>query len=72
MKWKNLTMPKQVVPDAGNTDSYGRFVIEPLDPPWGGYRSREGGKRPARGFRYSSDSNEVWLSAAEMKELAGE
>ncbi len=31
MKWKNLTMPKQVVPDADNTDSYGRFVIEPLE-----------------------------------------
>ncbi len=31
MKWKNLTMPKQVVPDAGNTDGYGKFVIEPLE-----------------------------------------
>jgi len=31
MKWKNLTMPKQVVPDAGNTASYGKFVIEPLE-----------------------------------------
>ncbi|HXJ81459.1 MAG TPA: UDP-N-acetylglucosamine 4,6-dehydratase (inverting) [Candidatus Methylomirabilis sp.] len=48
------------------------FVIEPLDPSWGGYQSREGGKRPARGFRYSSDGNDVWLSPAEMKELAGE
>ena len=31
MKWKNLTMPKQVVPDAGNNDGYGKFVIEPLE-----------------------------------------
>ena len=31
MKWKNLTMPKQVQPDAGNTDRYGRFTIEPLE-----------------------------------------
>jgi DNA-directed RNA polymerase subunit alpha len=31
MKWKNLTMPKQVVPDPDNTDSYGKFVIEPLE-----------------------------------------
>jgi DNA-directed RNA polymerase subunit alpha len=31
MKWKNLTMPKQVVPDAGNTNGYGKFVIEPLE-----------------------------------------
>ena len=31
MKWKNLTMPKQIVPDAANTDGYGKFVIEPLE-----------------------------------------
>ena len=31
MKWKNLTMPKQVVPDAANTGDYGKFVIEPLE-----------------------------------------
>jgi len=31
MKWKNLTMPKQVVPDPANTDGYGRFVVEPLE-----------------------------------------
>jgi UDP-N-acetylglucosamine 4,6-dehydratase len=47
------------------------FVIEPLDPSWG-YQSREGGKRPVRGFRYSSDTNDVWLSPAAMKDLAGE
>jgi len=31
MKWKNLTMPKQVVADPGNTAGYGKFVIEPLE-----------------------------------------
>jgi DNA-directed RNA polymerase subunit alpha len=31
MKWKNLTMPKQVLPDPGNTDRYGKFTIEPLE-----------------------------------------
>jgi len=31
MKWKNLTMPKQMVPDAANNDGYGKFVIEPLE-----------------------------------------
>jgi DNA-directed RNA polymerase subunit alpha len=31
MKWKNLTMPKQVTPDPTNTDGYGRFVVEPLE-----------------------------------------
>jgi DNA-directed RNA polymerase subunit alpha len=31
MKWKTLTMPKQVSPDSENTDGYGKFVIEPLE-----------------------------------------
>src|SRR6266436_966113 len=31
MKWKNITMPKQVVPDPANTDGYGKFVIDPLE-----------------------------------------
>jgi DNA-directed RNA polymerase subunit alpha len=31
MKWKNLTMPKQVVADPANTDGYGKFVIDPLE-----------------------------------------
>jgi DNA-directed RNA polymerase subunit alpha len=31
MKWKNLTMPKQLTPDAANTDGYGKFVVEPLE-----------------------------------------
>jgi DNA-directed RNA polymerase subunit alpha len=31
MKWKNLTMPKQLVPDPANTDGYGKFTVEPLE-----------------------------------------
>jgi len=31
MKWKILTMPKQVVADPGNTTGYGKFVVEPLE-----------------------------------------
>src|SRR5262245_19838250 len=31
MKWKNLTMPKQVAADASNNDGYGKFVVEPLE-----------------------------------------
>src|SRR5262245_57411878 len=31
MKWKNLQMPKGLQPDAGNTDRYGRFTLEPLE-----------------------------------------
>ncbi|MBI5169715.1 MAG: DNA-directed RNA polymerase subunit alpha [Candidatus Eisenbacteria bacterium] len=31
MKWKNLQMPKPLMSDAGNNDSYGKFVLEPLE-----------------------------------------
>jgi DNA-directed RNA polymerase subunit alpha len=31
MKWKNLQMPKQLVPDSGNNERYGRFTLEPLE-----------------------------------------
>ena len=47
------------------------FVIEPIYPSWG-FAGWEGGKRPARGFRYSSDANDVWLSPDQMKALAGD
>jgi UDP-N-acetylglucosamine 4,6-dehydratase len=46
-----------------------RFIIEPLYPSWG-YTGPGEGKRPAPGFRYSSDANDRWLSPAQMKELA--
>jgi DNA-directed RNA polymerase subunit alpha len=31
MKWKNLTMPKQVEADPANTDRYGKFELAPLE-----------------------------------------
>jgi len=46
------------------------FVIEPVDPSWA--FKRWDGKRPARGFRYSSDTNDAWLSPAAMMELCDE
>ena len=49
----------------------GMFVLEPLYPSWT-FRAWEGGKRPAPGFRYSSDANSVWLSPAEMTKLVGD
>jgi UDP-N-acetylglucosamine 4,6-dehydratase len=45
------------------------FVLEPIYPSWA-FKSREGGKRPAAGFRYSSETNTWWLSKEEMRELA--
>jgi len=45
------------------------FVIEPIYPSWP-FRSREGGKRPAAGFRYSSDTNDWWFSKEEMRGMA--
>ena len=48
-----------------------QFVIEPLYPSWA-FEGWEEGKRPPPGFRYASDSNDIWLSHAEMTELADE
>jgi UDP-N-acetylglucosamine 4,6-dehydratase/5-epimerase len=45
------------------------FVIEPIYPSWP-FPAWEGGKRPAGGYRYSSDANHWWLSGAEMREIA--
>jgi len=46
------------------------FMLEPLYRFWD-FRSPEGGKRPASGFRYSSDTNAAWLSRDQMAELVG-
>lgn len=35
MKWKALQMPKGVAKDGANAESFGRFVIEPLERGWG-------------------------------------
>ena len=45
------------------------FVLEPIYPSWS-FSSREGGTRTEPGFRYSSDTNQVWFSRREMQELA--
>jgi UDP-N-acetylglucosamine 4,6-dehydratase len=47
------------------------FIIEPIDPSWA-FTGWEAGKRPARGFRYSSDANDRWLSRPEMQEMCGD
>ncbi len=47
------------------------FVIEPVEPSWA-FPAWEGAKRPAAGFRYSSDTNHRWLSADEMRGFAGD
>ena len=45
------------------------FVIEPIYPSWK-FMNWSSGKRPAAGFRYSSDANSEWLSVDQMRELA--
>ncbi len=36
MKWKSLHMPKGIeIPDADLTDSFGKFVIQPLERGYG-------------------------------------
>jgi UDP-N-acetylglucosamine 4,6-dehydratase len=44
------------------------FVISPEFPWWGDNRPPEG-KRPAEGFRYSSDANAAWLTPEELHSL---
>ena len=45
------------------------FILEPLFPSWAS-TPPEGGKRPAPGYRYSSDTNQWWLSKGEMRGLS--
>src|SRR5215831_15771240 len=45
------------------------FVLEPLYPSWA-FTRREGGKGLEAGFRYSSDTNQIWFTRAEMEALA--
>jgi FlaA1/EpsC-like NDP-sugar epimerase len=44
------------------------FVVEPLHP-WWRTPTWDGAKRPAEGFRYSSDSNETWLDMMDVRGL---
>jgi UDP-N-acetylglucosamine 4,6-dehydratase len=44
------------------------FVVEPIYPSWE-FASRPGGKRPSPGFRYSSDTNDWWLSAEALQAM---
>jgi UDP-N-acetylglucosamine 4,6-dehydratase len=45
------------------------FILEPLFPSWA-LTPPEGGKRPTPGYRYSSDTNQWWLSKQEMQGLS--
>ena len=31
VRWRGLELPNRVVPDTGNTDNYGKFVVEPFE-----------------------------------------
>jgi UDP-N-acetylglucosamine 4,6-dehydratase (inverting) len=59
--------------DSRNTYEYDdHFIIYPVFD-WWDYRKhfKEGGKRVPEGFRYSSDSNDRWLTVEELRELVG-
>lgn len=45
------------------------FVVEPSHP-WWNREAWPGGRRPAEGYRYASDSNTQWLSVEELKSFA--
>src|SRR5262249_43541123 len=46
------------------------FVLEPLYPSWE-FSRREGWKGLAAGFRYSSDTNDVFLDKGTLLEMVG-
>ena len=45
------------------------FVVEPSHP-WWNTDAWPGGRRPAEGYRYASDSNQQWLSVEDLKSFA--
>jgi UDP-N-acetylglucosamine 4,6-dehydratase len=47
------------------------FIVEPVHP-WWKLWNWEGGKPMKDGFKYSSDSNSRWLSAAQLREMLTE
>ncbi len=47
------------------------FVVEPPGALWFGHSWEEEGRRPDEGFRYASDTNQVWLSLDELQDLIG-
>lgn len=46
------------------------YVVKP-NFPWWGERSWPAGKPLPRGFRYASDTNALWLSPAELRDMLG-
>jgi UDP-N-acetylglucosamine 4,6-dehydratase len=47
-----------------------RYVVQPTIATWG-YRPPDGGEPVRDGFSYTSDSNEQWLTVAQMRQLLG-
>jgi len=48
-----------------------KFVILPDHLFWNGHKRWQGGRPLAEGFRYASDSNDRWLDADAIRQLAG-
>jgi len=56
--------------DARNTlefDSY--FIIQPVFDSWQERFNNRDGKPVPEGFKYSSDTNTLWLTVEELKEI---
>ena len=47
------------------------FVIEP-EQPFGGYSYLQNGRRLPDGFKYTSDSNDQWLTREQLKDMLGD
>ena len=46
------------------------FVVEPSGALWFGHSWKESGKSLAEGYQYASDTNEEWMTAEQILELA--
>ena len=45
------------------------FVVQPAHP-WWNTDAWQGGRKPAEGYRYASDTNTSWLHVEELKAFA--
>jgi len=68
-KLHEVMIPKD---DAHHTIEFENFyIIQPQFPWWGKEKCQEGSPLPD-GFRYSSDTNDWWLSISELRKMVGE
>ena len=71
-KMHEVMVPEDDARQTLEFDDY--FVIQPAHPYWDseGYASTHGGRPCADGFRYSSDTNDTWLTVEDLRRMIKE